>query len=194
MRAIGRTISAAALFAALCLPASGEPLSLAPADPQPDAAALTQGLAVRYAYPPEVGSLQQATDWLDDARPGPPLSGLHYVDTAKGEVALTSRQETRVVADIAGYVRFERAGAHKIEFYSNDGLSVEIGGREVARHDGRHPCEGGGYQDVMVPAPGWYEIKALYFQRLGSSCLLMKWDGDSEKPDWAADEAFAYRK
>ncbi|WP_340107910.1 hypothetical protein [Pikeienuella sp. HZG-20] len=194
MRAIRRTISTAALFAALCLPASGETLGLSPADPQPDAAALTQGLAVSYAYPPEVGSLQQAKDWLDDARPGPPLSGLRYIDTAKGEVALTSRQETRVVAEISGYVRFERAGAHKIEFYSNDGLLVEIGGREVSRYDGRHPCESGGYQDVTVPEPGWYEIKALYFQRLGTSCLLMKWDADSGKPGWAADEAFAYLK
>lgn len=169
-------------------------LRLTPANPQPDASELTQGLAVQYAYPPEVKTLREAEHWLGGKRPGEPLTGLYYIETLEGENALTSRQATRVVAEITGYVHFPKAGAQKLEFYSNDGLRVTLGGQEVSVHDGRHPCESPGYQDVDVPEPGWYEIHMLYFQRLNTSCLLMKWDVDSEKLGWAPDEAFAYRK
>lgn len=187
-------IIAAISLSALAFAASAEPITLRPADPQPEAAALAPGLAVYYAYPPEVGSLREAADWLErGAEPGPPLSGLRYRDTLEGEPTLTSRQATRVAAAISGYVRLERAGPMKVEFFSNDGLLVTLGGSVISKHDGRHPCESNGYHDVVVPEPGWYEIDLVYFQRLGTACLMMKWDGQSEKLGWAPDDIFARR-
>ena len=43
------------------------------------------------------------------------------------------------------------------------------------------------------PAPGWYEVKALWFQRLNTSCLLMEWrpPGAAEF-DWTPNGNFAY--
>ena len=187
-------IFAAAAFAALAHGAAAEPITLRPANPQPDAGALAPGLSVRYAYPPEVRFLREAEDWLESgAEPGPPLAGLRYRETMQGEPTLTARQATRVAAAISGFVRFERAGPHKVEFYSNDGLQVSIGGSVISKHDGRHPCESDGYHDVIVPEPGWYEIDLLYFQRLGGACLMMKWAAGDEKLGWAPDEAFARR-
>lgn len=78
--------------------------------------------------------------------------------------------------------------------FSNDGVSAELGGQEVAWYDGRHPCNSAGYQDVSVPEPGWYELKIIYFQRLETACLLMKWDGGEGGMAWAQDDVFAYRK
>lgn len=174
---------------------AAEVITLSPADPQPDEAALAQGLAVKYAYPPEVRTLRDAEHWLDsDAKDGPPLTGLKYRDTLEGEETLTSGQATRVAAEISGYVKFSRPGPHKIEFFSNDGVRAFIGGEQVAEYDGRHPCEGGGFQEVNAPEAGWYEIKVIYFQRLSTACLLMKWDDLGDKPAWAKDEAFGYIK
>ncbi|MFV0472689.1 MAG: PA14 domain-containing protein [Pikeienuella sp.] len=192
MRGIGLS---AVCFLTVVAAAHAEMLQLQPADPQPDPATLAQGLAVSYAYPPDVKDLRDAEYWLGEgAKAGSPLSGLRYIDTLEGEEALTSGQATRVAAEITGYVHFARAGAHMIEFHSNDGVRAVLGGREVAFNDGRHPCETGGYQEVNAPAPGWYELKVTWFQRLGSACLLMKWDGGEGGMGWAKNEVFAYRK
>lgn len=185
---------AAGALAAFAFAAAAEPVTLRPADPQPDEPALLPGLSVRYAYPPEVRFLREAEEWLESgSEPGPPLSGLRHRETLEGEPTLTSGQATRIAAAISGFVRFERSGPHKVEFFSNDGLQVSIGGSVISKHDGRHPCESDGFHDVIVPEPGWYEIDLLYFQRLGGACLMMKWAAGDEKLGWAPDEAFARR-
>ncbi|MCR8827760.1 PA14 domain-containing protein [Pseudosulfitobacter koreensis] len=164
------------------------PLELVPADPQPGD--LNPGLAVRYAYPPDVKSLEQAARLVEDATPGTPLSGLDYRDTADGDLTLTSAQAHNVVAGISGYVRFDASGTYVIDFLSNDGLQASIGGQEVVYFDGRHPCEESEAVEVNVPVPGWYEIEALYFQRTGSACLHMR-AGQGEM-EWMEDAAFGH--
>ena len=32
-----------------------------------------------------------------------------------------------------------------------------------------------GEVQVNVPEAGWYELQATYFQRMGTSCLIMEW-------------------
>lgn len=187
-------IVSAAVLAVFAFGASAGPVTLRPADPQPEEGALLPGLSVRYAYPPEVRFLREAEEWLESgSEPGAPLTGLRHRETMEGEPTLTARQATRVAAAISGFVRFEQAGPHRVEFFSNDGLQVSIGGSVISKHDGRHPCESDGYHDVIVPEPGWYEIDLLYFQRLGGACLMMKWAAGDEKLGWAPDEAFARR-
>lgn len=185
MRATGLAlVAAAAAFAA-----EADTIRLAPADPQPEG--LLPGLSVRYAYPPEVKSLDEARHWLDaGAEPGPPLSGLRYKETAEGEPTLTAAQATRVAAEITGFVRFDTAGPARVEFFSNDGLLVELGGVRVSKHDGRHPCESEGFHDVEIPAAGWYPIRLTWFQRLGGACLMMKDGGPEGKLGWAKDDRF----
>ena len=169
------------------------PVTLTPANPQPDEAALKEGLAVNYAYPPDVKSLKEADDWLGyGVEPGEPLIGFDYPDTEEGEKTLTSKNASYVVADISGYLRFDSAGVYEIDFLSNDGLKVEIGGQQVAFFDGRHPCENAGVAEVNVPEPGWYELKALYFQRLGTACLLAEWTPPGGELDWIPNENTAY--
>lgn len=173
--------------------AAREPIPLTPARPQPEAASLLPGLAVTYAYPHDVQWLSDAQGALRfGAEPGPPLVGFDYVDTAPGEKALTSKRAEHVAARIEGYVRFDRPGVWHLAFHSNDGLSVTIGGREVYRHDGRHPCETRGWEAVSVPEPGWYRLEAIWFQRLSTSCLLAEWQGPDGKKGWIPNEVFAH--
>lgn len=168
-----RTIlTAATLLLAACAAPIG---NLAPASPQPDAAALAPGLAVAYAYPRDVRNLGVARSYRGEARPGPPLQGLDYPDTKRGETALTSRQPERVVAFIDGWIRFDEPGAYKVRFWSNDGLEAKIGGAAVHVDDLRHACRNLGWRDVAIPEAGWYRVEAVWFQRLNTSCLMMDW-------------------
>lgn len=174
--------------AVLC--ASGafaDPLKLEPADPQPTD--LKAGLAVSYAKA-SVRSLAEAAEYLDEAQPGEPLTGLDYRDTADGDPTLTWGKAHKVVAGISGYVRFEEPGTYLIDFLSNDGLQMTIGGQEVVYFDGVHPCEVSEMAEVEVPEAGWYELNALYFQRKGSACLHMR--AGMDEPDWMPNEAFGH--
>lgn len=168
---------------------------LTPASPQPDKAELEQGLAVRYAYPGDIKYLDRAASWEEYGTVrGEPLVGFDYPDTRRGEPALTSNAAERVIAWIDGYIWFPEEGIWKMLWHSNDGLEVKIGGAKVYRHDGRHSCTTLGWQEeFMVPEAGWYEVEALYFQRLATSCLLMKWQPPGGEMQWTPNDAFAYR-
>ena len=174
--------------ACLSVPAWAAALELTPADPQPTA--LNDGLAVRYAYPPDVKTLAQAEALLSDAQPGTPLEGLDYRDTADGDMTLTSTSAHHVVAGISGFVRFDAEGTYVIDFLSNDGLKASIGGQEVVFFDGRHPCEESEAVEVNVPQAGWYALEAVYFQRTGSACLHMRAGQDA--PEWMENGAFGH--
>ncbi len=162
--------------------------------PQPDPAELKPGLAVKYSYPGGVRTLNEAYTFAANAQPGPPLVGFDYPNTMPGEKALTSEKVTMVVAKIDGYVKFDEAGTYGLEFLSNDGLQVALGGTRIYRYDDRKPCAGDGSFKVEVPQAGYYELSALFFQRYNTSCLLMK----IKKPSsggmvWASNDLFFYK-
>lgn len=165
------------------------PLKLQPASPQPTG--LKQGLAVEYVYPLDVKNLSQATRFLREAKPGEPLAGLDYRDTAPREKTLTSTSVENVAAAITGYVKFDSPGTYTIEFLTNDGLDAKIGGQEVGYFDGRQTCQETPAVEVEVPQAGWYPVDITYFQRSGTSCLLMR--AGKGTPDWMPDTAFGYK-
>ncbi len=185
---IGAALAVAALAAGGAL---ADPVKLKRADPQPEN--LKQGLAVKYGYPAEVRELKIAKDYRSGARSGPPLVGFDYMDNAPGENALTSERAERVVAVINGYLHFDQAGIWRMRWHSNDGLEVIVGGEEVYRHDGRHPCDTIGWQDdYLIEEPGWYEVEAVWFQRLNTSCLMMEWQPPGGAWEWTPNEATGY--
>lgn len=175
---------------ALVSPALAEPLVLTPADPQPEASALAPGLAVSYAFY-GVRSLEEAEGYLDEAKPGPALQGLSYLDGSETDPTLTSDSAEKVIAAISGFIRFDAPGTYALELISNDGIVASIGGQQVALHDGVHGCESAGVHEVEVPEAGWYPLEATYFQRKGTSCLLMDWSTGGEMEP-VPDEAFAH--
>lgn len=187
---------AAALFAVACLWGSAQAqqvYNLTPANPQPDEAQIKAGLAVKYSYPGDIKTLFEAEGWRSHGpKAGPPLIGFDYPDTLPDEKALTSDSVQFVVAFIDGYMKFDKPGTYQLEFHSNDGLRVKISGQQVFEFDGRHPCQPGERASVNVPEPGWYPVEALYFQRVGTSCLLLNWAPPGEEWDWAPLEIYGY--
>lgn len=177
--------AAATMMAAV---SGAAPLQLTPADPQPTD--LKQGLSVVYNLDANPKTLDDAMDALDSARPGTPLLGMDYRDTEEGTETLTSGTPYKVVAGISGYVRFDAAGTYLVDFMSNDGLQMSIGGQEVAYFDGVHPCEATETVEVEVPEAGWYEMEGVYFQRKGTACLLMR--AGIGEPVWMENESFGY--
>lgn len=185
-------IAAAAAFVAFCAGAvDARPLKLKPADPQPES--VNAGLAVEYAFPDDVKSLRDAYVSLGiGAQPGTPLEGMNYLSTADEPFALTSGQEFKVAARIKGYLRFDAPGTYTLDVYSNDGLELSIGGREVAKVDEKRGCDPIGTVEVKVPEAGWYDLEALYWQRKGGSCLTMEWAADGGTLEVVPAEAFGH--
>lgn len=174
-------------------PGFAAPLSLTLANPQPNAGDLNPGLAVKYAYPGEVRTLQAAGAAVRSGRAGPPLRGLSYEDNNAGDLTLTSRKAEKVAAAISGFIRFDAPGTYEVNVISNDGIEASIGGKQIAFYDGIHGCEPAGVQEVSVPEAGWYALEATYFQRKGTACLVMDWTvGGSMAP--VPDSAFGHLK
>jgi hypothetical protein len=187
MTVVCAILAPAALFA--------QALTLQPADPQPSAGTLAKGLAVSYAkLPSHVRSLSAARAVLDKhAEPGAPIAGLGFDDTKEGDPVLTSGESEKVAADITGYIKFDAPGTYTLEFLSNDGLEIAIGGQPVGKYDGIHSCGYVGEIEVEVPMAGFYALQATYFQRKGTACLMMEWGPDSDGLDIVPDSAFFHK-
>ena len=186
-----RVAALAAAIAVAGAVAQAGPLKLKLAKPQPDA--VTQGLSVSYAYPDDVKSLRDAYIAIGvGGEEGVPLTGLDYVSSDEAPNALTSDKETKVAAKITGYVKFDAEGVYKLEFFSNDGLELSIGGQEVARVDEKRGCDPIGEVEVRVPEAGWYALEALYWQRKGTSCLQMMWAPEGGELEVTPATAFGY--
>ena len=178
----------AALSASAALAA---PLKLAPANPQPSG--LKPGLAVKYALPDkQIKTMAQADNFLKSASPGQPLTGLDYWDTEEGEPTLTSGKAWWVAADISGYIRFDAPGTYVIDFLTNDGLRMNIGGQKIMFWDERTACEPTNAVEVEVPVAGWYPLRAQYFQNQGTACIHMRAGLKGGKFDYVPDSAFGY--
>jgi hypothetical protein len=186
-------IAGVAALVALCAGAVvAGPLKLKPANPQPDS--VSDGLAVDYAFPDDVKSLRDAYIALGiGAQPGEPLVDLDYLSSESEPYALTSGQEARVAARIKGYLRFDAPGTYTLDIYSNDGLELSIGGREVAKVDEKRGCDPIGAVEVSVPDAGWYELEALYWQRKGGSCLIMEWAEEGGELKTVPAKAFGHQ-
>ncbi|GHH00235.1 PA14 domain-containing protein [Pseudodonghicola xiamenensis] len=191
-------IASVAALAAWGLGAAGAvaaPLKLTPAEPQPTG--LKAGLAVKYAYlgppPQKIQSMSMAMQMLNSAKPGQPLRGLDYRDTDEGDPVLTHKYPYNVAADITGFIRFDAPGVYEIETWSNDGINAQIGGALVGDFDGRQGCEANQRVEVQVPKAGWYPLKFAYFQKYGSSCLMMKWGKSGQKLKWVPNEVLGWK-
>ena len=191
-KALAATLATLGLMLATAL--SAAPLKLTPAEPQPSG--LKPGLNVVYGYAPEgqhIKTLADARRYLRQAEPGRPLTGLDYADTNEGEPTLTSRRAENVAARIWGYVRFDKPGIYDIDFLTNDGLHMEIGGQTVGHFDGRQKCDTIIGTQVEVPQAGWYALEGIYFNRLHTSCLHMRWAPAGGRLSWVPNSVFGRR-
>ena len=169
---------------------AGGAFNVSLAQPQPDTAALRPGLAVDYAYG-EVRFLDEATGWASHTKPGAPLAGFVYGDTEVGQQTFTSDSSEFVIAFIEGFMKFE-AGTYDLEFQSNDGLRITLGGVQVYEHDGRHTCQTNGVVQITVPKTGWYAVTALYFNRKFTACMDLSIRSQGGDWDFTSPDIYAH--
>lgn len=179
----------------LCTTAAfAAPLKLKPASPQPSNP--KPGLSVKYGWggepPAKIQNLNAAKSYLSKAKRGAPLRGLDYRETNKGDPVLTYAKPYNVVADIRGYIRFDAPGVYQIETWSNDGIDARLSGQNVGYFPDRQGCEANQRVEVEVPKAGWYDLKMIYFQKYGGSCLMMKWGKKGSKLTWVPNNVFGH--
>jgi hypothetical protein len=171
---------------------SAAALDVKPAKPQPGGSALKPGLSVVY-YPTYVRLIEELEDWMEEnpGQPGKPLKGLNYKTGDKG--ALTSGIPMGVGAAISGFIKFDQAGSYSLVVNSNDGFTLDIGGRHILEDPGVHPDQYSGIAHLDIKEPGWYALQMLYFQRKGTSTLQMFWTPPGgDKMVIVPDSAFGY--
>ncbi|CUH49633.1 PA14 domain-containing protein [Ruegeria atlantica] len=184
---IGALIAAAAFISSSAVAA---PLKLQPASPQPSPKA---GLNVKYVgtgTQRKIRNLTHAKQLLPKAQPGQPLIGLDYRDTNEGEDVLTFDHHYNVAAEITGYMRFDSPGVYELETWSNDGIDAWVGGQQIGKVNSIQGCEANQRTEVEVPKAGWYPLKIIYFQKLGTSCLMMKSGKKGERFTWTPNDVF----
>ncbi|MEP2534062.1 PA14 domain-containing protein [Shimia sp.] len=192
MRSIVTTVLAG-VCAMLASVAVAGVIELTPANPQPSG--VKQGLRVWYfTGDRQVRRLVEAQSRIKKHRKaGKPLAGFNYPDKGKGAPVLTAGISELVVADIRGYIKFDKPGVYKLEFFSNDGSQIWIGGKEVAKLNKITACASAGRPQVNVPKAGWYDFKALYFQKEGTACLESEWTPPGGKRKLIPNSAFGYK-
>lgn len=186
-----RTVATAVAMSVVAGAALSAPLKLQPANPQPSPKA---GLNVKYIgtgnQHKKIRDLSQAKSMLSQAKPGKPLRGLDYRDTSKGEDVMTFDEAYNVAAEVTGYMRFDSPGVYELETWSNDGIEAWVGGQQIGRVTGIQGCEANQRTEVEVPKAGWYPLKIAYFQKLGTSCLMMKSGKKGERFTWTPNDVF----
>jgi hypothetical protein len=149
---------------------------LKPAEPAPAAAQLTPGLAVVYAYA-IVNHLSEFGGKKFD--PGPPLPHLDY-KVGSGTV-LTSKSDNGVLAIITGFIQLDKPGVWGFDVTSNDGVRLEIGGKQLYEDPTVHSDDTSDRIDVKIDQPGWYPIRVHYFEKRYTSTLILRWAAPGEK-------------
>jgi len=166
-----------ALLVALQSPAAYAESAQA-ADLQPQADALEPGLAVDYYYL-KLDLLDELYSWLDHKKPdrGAPLANLDFVANEQGPV-LSSDRGSVIVAVITGFVRFPESGKFKLLALVNDGMRLWVGqdnSKPVLDDPRKLSDRLVGPADISVEAGVWYPMKLEYFQKKGTSALVLAW-------------------
>ncbi len=162
-------------FGGASLQAEEGVFELQAANPQPKPEELEAGLAVHYAYGDvgENNELANAEVFLSNAE-NPEIGVLPHLNFENGPKTLTSGHGALTLAQIDGYVRLAK-GQQSYTVWSNDGVRIKLGGALIYNDDDRHPCDNAlGPVTVNVPEDGWYEVSILYFNRNGTSCLVIE--------------------
>ncbi len=188
-----RTISGTAIAVAFSL-MSG--LALSPAasaqealtglqrlEPQPEAAAVQPGLAVRYYFAMfdfmwEMERLVRSRD----GHPGEPILKIDTFFEEYDEKVFTSDRSQGVGALINGLINFPEAGLYHLAVLSNDGIRIELGGKFLFEDPDKH-LNGNRLSDpipVEIAEAGWYPININYFQKKGTWALDLLWSKPGE--------------
>ncbi|MDH3712246.1 MAG: PA14 domain-containing protein [Gammaproteobacteria bacterium] len=170
---------ALAIFAATPVTAEQAPKPLAP---QPDAAALKPGLAVKY-YATFVRHIDELKAYMSGkkGKSGEPIPSLDY--NVGEDPMLTSELHQGLGAHITGLIHLKEPGTYTFVAMTNDGYELNIGNTFILADPDVHPDQQSDIAKVEIIQPGWYSTEMFYFQRKGTSTLELYWRPPWEGPD-----------
>ena len=167
-----------------------------PLTPQPDANALTPGLAVRYFRGFSMKTLDHipSGEFAEEiGRQGKPIP---YINHSFGRgVVFDSGRKTNISLRMTGLINFQQTGQYVLQAMLNDGVRVYIDGQRVINAS-RWKKEGDrlsnlGY--VTINTAGWYPMELEYYQKLGTATLKLFWQTpDSKEMVPIPAEAYAH--
>jgi hypothetical protein len=178
---IGKVVTLAVVltvFGTQSATATEAPKPLTPLTPQPDAAALKPGLAVKY-YSTLVRHIDELKAFMsgEKGQAGEPIPMLDY--NVGEDPMLTSERNQGLGAHITGLIRFKEPGTYTFVAMTNDGYELNIGDRFILADPDVHPDQQSDIVKVEITEPGWYPTEMFYFQRKGTSTLELYW-----RPPW----------
>jgi hypothetical protein len=141
---------------------------------------LKPGLAASYYYNDfkDIDELNLTVEADHKPDLGEPLPNLDY-RRSPGKPVLSSKFPQFVGAVITGFLNFPEAGAYSLRVTSNDGVVVTLGGAQIYEDPDVHPDRESEPLAITVTTPGWIALEIRYFQRKGSSALILAWQPPS---------------
>ncbi|MEH6527565.1 MAG: PA14 domain-containing protein [Sneathiella sp.] len=164
---------------------------IARTSPQPST--LASGLAVRY-YGGQYANIRGLVEMMEYQKgvQGIPLPMLNY-KVGEGTV-LTTTTTDLMGADITGYINMSKKGRYTFLVQSNDGVRLNIGGKQIFEDPDIHGDRFSPELYVDVTDPGWYSIRVLYFEKSNSSTLELYWQEPEGDMVFVPTEAFGHIK
>jgi hypothetical protein len=149
-----------------------------PLTPQPDAAALKPGLAVKY-YATFVRHIDELKRFMsgNKGESGEPIPMLDY--NVGEDPMLTSDRSQGLGAHITGLIHLKEPGTYTFVAMTNDGFELNLGDTFILTDPDVHPDQQSDIVKIEITEPGWYSTEMFYFQRKGTSTLELYW-----RPPW----------
>ena len=141
-----------------------------------DTPSLKAGLAVLYfdkIFVRHLDALPQGERAQERGRPGPPIPYLNH-QFGRSEI-FDSGTNRGLGMEISGYIRLDRPGTYGFQANSNDGFRLYIDGHLLIDDPNWHSDRLSPEAQLPVTAPGWYSLRARYFQRKGTATIQLYW-------------------
>jgi hypothetical protein len=157
--------------------------------PIPAASSLRPGLSVKYYKPKRPSSRQMRhISEMPDVQAmgekglsGEPVRQLSH-RAGRGGTVFNSGFDRLVYVQLLGVIHFTRTGEYTLKVESNDGVRIFLDGRRILDDPTVHSDRFSEPATLHIGEPGHYPLLVRYFQRKGSSALLLYWKkpGDND--------------
>jgi len=147
-----------------------------------DTSSLEPGLAVLYfdkIFVRHLDMLPKGENAQERGRPGAPIP---YLNHQFGRSQIFDSGTNRGLGmEISGYIRFDRPGTYGFQANSNDGFRLYIDGHLLIDDPNWHSDRLSPETQLPVTEPGWYSLRARYFQRKGTAAIHLYWRPPGEE-------------
>jgi len=150
-----------------------------------DTSTLKPGLAVLYfdqnfdrCKGTSLDDLPQGDSAKERGRSGAPIPDLNH---QFGRSKIFDSGTNRLLGmEISGYIRFDTPGTYGFQANSNDGFRLFIDGQLLVEDPNWHSDRLSPVGHLQVAQPGWYSLRARYYQCKGTATIQLYWQPPGE--------------